>query len=756
MAYRPEFKRYFRSIFVPSEGVVLQSEHGHVFLRGHVYSRLAPLLDGQHTVEEVVDKLNGRVSAVEVVYALKLLAQRGYVVDAAPSVPPTQAAFWDVLNVEPGEAIVRLRETSVSVKTFGNIPLEPFLSLLTVLGVPVSDDGACTVVLTDDYLHDELSAFNSEALAYEHPWLLVKPVGTEVWIGPLFIPGKTGCWACLAHRLQGARKIDSYLREKAEAVPLSSFSSAALPSTLHTALSIAATETAKWIGRGQNEDLEGQVVTLNMLSLDKQTHALVRRPQCPHCGDPNAVTANQSAPIVLQSCKKVFISDGGHRSFAPDETWQALKHHISPITGIVGALYPTAPWVGETSFTPSFLSSHNFVHFPQEDAFDLAALEVSLKSGSGGKGRDPIQAKVSAVSEAIERYSGTFQGDEARVSARREDLGTTAILPNTCMHYSEWQLHNRQQWNASSSRSTWVPEPFDEHKEIEWSPVWSLTHSEPRYVPTAYCYYGYARKHQTWFARADSNGCAAGRSKEEAILQGFMEVVERDNIALWWYNRLQRPAVDLTSFAEPYFEQLRDYYHMLHRDLWVLDITSDLPIPTFAALSRRYDGGVEDIIWGFGAHLDVRLAILRALTEVNQWLPVVHSGITKKDNIYRAQGHEAVQWWKTATLENQPYLAPDKAVAPRVHTDYSQDWSDDLAIDVQTCVSIAATKRLETLVLDQTRPDTGLHVVKVIVPGLRHFWPRFAPGRLYEVPVQMGWLKQPLTEDRLNPQHIFF
>src|SRR5690606_30411941 len=29
----------------------------------------------------------------------------------------------------------------------------------------------------------------------------------------------------------------------------------------------------------------------------------------------------------------------------------------------------------------------------------------------------------------------------------------------------------------------------------------------------------------------------------------------------------------------------------------------------------------------------------------------------------------------------------------------------------------------------------GMPAVKVIVPGLRHFWARFAPGRLYDVPV---------------------
>ncbi|MGE0680442.1 MAG: YcaO-like family protein, partial [Candidatus Binatia bacterium] len=91
----------------------------------------------------------------------------------------------------------------------------------------------------------------------------------------------------------------------------------------------------------------------------------------------------------------------------------------------------------------------------------------------------------------------------------------------------------------------------------------------------------------------------------------------------------------------------------------------------------------------------------------------------------------------------------------KVQAAYPGHWSNDLCIDVMTCVQIAREKGLETLVLDQTRPDLGLNAVKVLVPGLRHFWPRFGPGRLYDVPVQMGWLKQPLAEDELNPRHIY-
>ena len=62
---------------------------------------------------------------------------------------------------------------------------------------------------------------------------------------------------------------------------------------------------------------------------------------------------------------------------------------------------------------------------------------------------------------------------------------------------------------------------------------------------------------------------------------------------------------------------------------------------------------------------------------------------------------------------------------------------------------------MEMIVLDQTREEIGLPVAKVVVPGLRHFWSRYAPGRLYDVPVQLGWLSRPTAEDDLNPIPMF-
>jgi oxazoline/thiazoline synthase len=41
----------------------------------------------------------------------------------------------------------------------------------------------------------------------------------------------------------------------------------------------------------------------------------------------------------------------------------------------------------------------------------------------------------------------------------------------------------------------------------------------------------------------------------------------------------------------------------------------------------------------------------------------------------------------------------------------------------------------------------------VIVPGMRHFYRRFGPGRLYDIPVKLGWLDRAIAEADVNPIH---
>jgi ribosomal protein S12 methylthiotransferase accessory factor len=103
-------------------------------------------------------------------------------------------------------------------------------------------------------------------------------------------------------------------------------------------------------------------------------------------------------------------------------------------------------------------------------------------------------------------------------------------------------------------------------------------------------------------------------------------------------------------------------------------------------------------------------------------------------------------------LRDHPYLMPsaDPAERPASRSKFGHLAAPE---QVNACVRLVKQKGLDFLVVDQTRADIGVPVVKVMVPGLRHFYRRFAPGRLYDVPVDLGWRKRPVSEDELNPLH---
>jgi bacteriocin biosynthesis cyclodehydratase domain-containing protein len=750
MMTKPQFKRSFVVQVVPPRHVFLLNEHRYFVLEGEIYPLLVPLLDGQHTIEDILTEIGGQVSFQKVIYALQVLERKEYIVEAN-DLPPEVAAFWDYLNVDGAAADRTLREARVAVRAVGEVDTEPLVAALHSMGIQPGSGKDFEIVVTDDYLRDELAVINEWALAEERPWMLLKPEGTVLWLGPIFRPGFTGCWACLAQRLQFNRQVEGYIARQKSGFKLFQMPRAMLPSTLHTGMNLAALEIARWLVQTKNERLEGKLLTLDLLSLEIQEHVLVQRPQCPVCGEEVYRTPAKPQPIVLHSQSKRYRGDGGHRAALPQETFDRYKHHISPL---IGAVIFVSRLHGdkESGLAFSYLAGHNFAMGVESVIF----LNNTLRGQSGGKGTTDIQAKTSALCEAIERYSGIFWDNDYAIKGTYTDLQPEAIHPNTCMLFSEKQYEQRDHWNKSAAKYHIVPLPFDESLEIDWTPIYSLSHDRFRYIPTAYCYYGHPDFNKLYFCSPDSNGSAAGNTLEEAILQGLMEIIERDSVAIWWYNRIKRPAVDLDSFDLPYLRQLQAYYASINRELWVLDITGEFNIPTFAGVSRRTDSPVEDVVVGFGAHLDPTVALLRAITEVNQFLPSVMGQNPDGTTHYLFPDQGAVEWWQSATIENQPYLVPDAALPVRQFEDIPRLDSDDLKQDVQRCVDILRQHDLEVLVLDQTRPDLGLNVVKVIVPGLRHFWRRLGPGRLYDIPVKLGWLPEPLREDQLNPSSVFF
>jgi ribosomal protein S12 methylthiotransferase accessory factor len=358
--------------------------------------------------------------------------------------------------------------------------------------------------------------------------------------------------------------------------------------------------------------------------------------------------------------------------------------------------------------------------------------------GCAGKGRTAEQARVSALCEALERYSGVYQGDEARVRASREELGAAAVSPTDLLNFSEAQYrHDTRRGHDANARER-IPEPFDATTPIDWTPAWSLSRRERRYVPLTYCYSEAPTECGTAFCGPCGNGVAAGNCLEEAILHGVLELVERDAVSIWWYNRISRPSIDIGSFGDNYFDALSADYAHLGWEIWALDLTHDLGLPTCVALAHRAD--TDRFAIGFGCHLEPRLALQRALTELNQ--------------LFEPQSQRHAPW-DHERLSDRKYLFPHLDLPPVPAERLPGRGGGDLRADIEQCLRSLNEGGLELIVVNKTRPDIDLSVAQVIVPGLRHFWPRFGPGRLYDVPYALGWLPGPLAESDLNSVPLF-
>jgi ribosomal protein S12 methylthiotransferase accessory factor len=732
----PRFAPNFTVYVLPPDTVCLYSEDRKFFLHGELYCALAAAIGaGTKSFRQLVQELARRFPTDKIHEAFRRLLERRYLVASSRASSGLAAAYWASLGMPPEDAQKNLQKCRVRIQSLDVEGAKELEAALRGLGVRlVKGKADLTVTLVNDYLDSRLGGLNRQHLADRTPWVPVQPSGIFPLVGPILRPHKAACWNCLADRMIRNREVKGMLaRGNARAVAVSPLARDPLG---QSGVQLAALEIAKAIATDYRTDLNDHIVSLDLLGSSVARHYVARRPQCPSCGRKKLRDPKRApVPLELGGGGKVVMTSGGYRTVSPRATVARFRKHVSPLTGVISRLERIEV---DLPLNASFYATHNF----SAPAFSVHELRAGLTGGSFGKGSTAEQGEASALMEAIERYSGIYQGDEIRITKRFTDFAPgDAIAPNDVMLYSDAQLGEGQAAMRAGEHSH-SPPPFDPNLEMEWSPVWSLRDRKFRYLPTGFLYFFYRGPGAI---NADSNGCAAGNTLAEAIVQGFLELVERDAYAIWWYNRLQRPAVDLAHFEDSYIRDLQAQLGEHGRRLWVLDVTNDFKIPTFVGITHWMQDGKENIEFGSGAHFDARIALLRTLTELNQFLSIglMGGGSGEKSSL---DGVTPLR------LQEYPFLSPNGEAS--AHSASDPKFSRlDTQEQVAACVEVVKRQGLDFMVLDQTRADIEVPVVRVVVPGMRHFYKRFAPGRLYDVPVKLGLRDWPTSEEDLNQIH---
>lgn len=570
---------------------------------------------------------------------------------------------------------------------------------------PLRARGPVTVVFCDDLLDPRLQAVDRWQRSHGRAWLPVKATGESALLGPVFSPRDAGtaCWRCLAHRLARNQPVRAWWRSRHGEWPRS-------PVRCDTAWVSGRLDALRPLVASA---LGARPVPQRILALDAdgpaaQAHPVAPRPQCPACGTPTLMAERQRRPIVP-------APGPAARGMPPRSTVERLRAHVSPLSGLASHLDGLASQDGDG------LAIHRsgFFKTPRPGDPPLAA---SFVQTCLGKGWSPAQSQASALCEAVERYAAFYQGDEAVTSGPAAALDAPCVLPSELAPAGQGR------------RGRGAPGACHPGTPMRWAPAWSLTRQARCHLPLGFCY-AHAPAEDTRHIGWTSNGCAAGNTLEEAIFQGFLELVERDAVAVWWYNRIERPAADLAGVPA---SRLRRTAELLgpRRDHWVLDLTHDIGIPVAAAIARHRDTG--DWAVGFGCGPSLPQACGRALAELAQLVVV-----DKPVPVPPAE----------APSGGPRFLLPSARAAP------PKPWQvparTDIAEAIGDCVRAVAALGLETLVLDYSRPDIALHTVKVVVPGLCHIWPELTTARLRRVPVALGWRKRPLARHELNPQALY-
>jgi thiazole/oxazole-forming peptide maturase SagD family component len=709
----------------PNRCAVFDANTEHLF-NGDLFFKVCNAVKAPTTIKSLINKFGIR-HRPHILYILSILSNLGIIVSEQilfDSVNPDLSLFQNKPVILAGDWPIYTRDAIF--KAFDNLTHE----------VPVDDrnlyEKSILLVHFNSYLDPRMSKFDDMAQSLGIPWIPFRSAGAITWYGPV-LNWSGPSWTLLRNRLTETHPIEALVFEKADSIIQSAVSYSGEAAHLFR----SAVDAINLVTR------EGLSALSSIFVCDAHSKIVEEH----HLGclrglDNFDVQRESLQNLATSRTLKFADAIGGTRSKNALETLGRLRQIVSPLTGIVKKSY-------DVSNGPYKFVFHSRAVVPL--AASSSNLPKPLEISAAGKGLDVNQAEVSCLAEAIERYSSVYRGDEKIITEGDENLHLRKIRMVDLVHYSSHQHEIRSAWNEKYHGLFHVCRKPSGNDVENWVKGWSLTDKVEVLIPAMFCYFHYTGADAAALDfRADSNGCASGVSMAEATLQGLYELIERDSVAIWWYRMMKRGYAVFEGHVQNIVDQSRLEYSKVGRILNILDITSDIGVPTYCAISYRDDG--SKIGFGLGCHIEPGLAVSRAISELHQFLVSMEAPRLKEEASHPS-GRFAREWFDKQLISDHPFLFgnPEKVeVLRKAHG--TSSWIED---ELEHCISQLKKSNIEIVAVDLTRKECPLYTVRVISTKLRHFWPRFAPGRLYDANIAVEDEMRRLTEQALNPTPFF-
>ena len=381
---------------------------------------------------------------------------------------------------------------------------------------------------------------------------------------------------------------------------------------------------------------------------------------------------------MLNRCPK-YSPNTGIRTIPPEKTLE----RVLPLLPKIGICDPEDITPLDNIGIPVF-------------AVDRPGASAGAVKNYNGKGATPEQAKASAAMEAIERYSAEIRDtDEIVYGTMKQamDVGLTADPKDLILPHRTLDIYD-------TAQIAWV----EGYEMLRGSPIW---------VPACGVFHPYFPEDDLQLFRYHTNGIASGNTIEEAILHALFELIERDawSIAEGRGRASADVIVEEDSLPGVLLKKLEDKGVKIH----LKDLTHDIGVPTIgAAADDTVSKDPELLTIGVGTHLNPEIACIRAITEVAQSRTTHKHGVKGNARLLRIandMGYEKVKTVNTVWYRD---------LAEKVRLKDMKDLSTPYVLDD---IEVVLERLVKTgfdmvIISDLTRPETGIPVVRMTVPGL--------------------------------------